>query len=153
MDTFELDEITVVGLALNSTTTNENGRSGIDCGNLWQKFSLEKYADLIPNKLNEDILAIYHSYEGNHNTSFSYFIGCTVSAGTAAPDGMDQLIVPKGKYQKFIAAGEIPTCITGTWNKIWNSNIGRAYKADFEVYDERTKDWKNAVVDIFISVV
>lgn len=38
------------------------------------------------------------------------------------------------------------------WDKIWEANIKRAYKADFEVYDERSRDWDSAEVDIFINI-
>jgi predicted transcriptional regulator YdeE len=46
----------------------------------------------------------------------------------------------------------MPDCVADTWKEIWNSNIPRAYQADFEVYDERSKDWSKAVVEIFISI-
>jgi predicted transcriptional regulator YdeE len=57
-----------------------------------------------------------------------------------------------GTYQKIIAKGKIPYCITDAWNDIWNSDIERAYKTDFEVYDARSKDWSNGEVDIYVSV-
>src|SRR5690349_14738453 len=38
MNKTEKDEFLLMGLKLNNKTTNENGQSGIDCGNLWQKF-------------------------------------------------------------------------------------------------------------------
>ena len=62
-----------------------NGQSSIDCGNLWQEFVKGKYAEIIPNKLTDEILAVYHQYEGDHTKPFSYFIGCKVNADTEAP--------------------------------------------------------------------
>jgi len=147
----ELEEIKLIGLSLPAKTTNEMGQSGIDCGNLWQKFEKENYAGKIPNKLSDEILAVYHHYEGDHTRPFSYFIGCKVEAETEIPEGLDGLLIPKGLYQKIIAAGKMPDCVINTWKEIWNSDIPRAYKADFEVYDERSKDWNNAIVDIFVS--
>ncbi len=152
MDSLKLEEITLVGLSLGTKTTNENGRSAIDCGNLWQKFQEGKIADRIPGKLSDEIYAVYHQYEGDHTLPFSYFIGCKVNNDTKIPEGMDGLIIPAGVYQKFIAAGEMPNCIMDTWKKVWNSGISRAFHVDFEVYGEKSKDWKNAEVDIFISV-
>ena len=70
-----MEEITLIGLSLKTKTTNANGQSNIDCGNLWQEFEKENYADKIPGKLSDEILAVYHQYEGDYTKPFSYFIG------------------------------------------------------------------------------
>ncbi|MDQ6890751.1 MAG: GyrI-like domain-containing protein, partial [Bacteroidota bacterium] len=124
----------------------------IDCGNLWQKFEKENCAEKIPGKIGNEVYAVYHDYEGDYTKPFSYFIGCQVKDDTKVPVGMDSLIIPAGEYQLFIAKGKMPDCIADAWKKIWDSVIPRSYKSDFEVYDERSKDWSNAEVDIFISV-
>jgi len=152
MNKIELEEIKLIGLSLPTKTTNEMGKSSIDCGNLWQKFEKENYTDKILNKLSDEILAVYHQYEGDHTHSFSYFIGCKVEANTEIPEGLDSLVISKGLYQKLISTGKMPGCLTNTWKEIWNSNIPRAYQTDFEVYDERSKDWNKAEVEVFISI-
>lgn len=152
MDKINLEEIKLIGLSLKSKTTNLNGQSNIDCGNLWQKFEKENYAIKIPNKLSNEILAVYYQYEGDHTQPFSYFIGCKVPTNTEVPQGLDSLIIPQGTYQKISAKGEMPNCVANTWKEIWNSDIRRTYKFDFEVYDERSKDWNNAEVDFFLSI-
>jgi predicted transcriptional regulator YdeE len=38
------------------------------------------------------------------------------------------------------------------WTKIWNSDLERAFTADFEVYGEKSLNPENAEVDIFIAV-
>ncbi|MEX0648600.1 MAG: GyrI-like domain-containing protein [Balneolaceae bacterium] len=146
------ENIHLIGLALEHKTINENGQSGIDCGNLWTKFTTESCAEKIPEKLSDNIFAVYHEYEGDHTQPFSYFIGCKVPAGTTAPSGMDSLIIPGGSYQKLTAKGKMPDCIATTWKEIWKSDLPRAYRADFEIYDERSHDWSNAEVDIYLSV-
>jgi len=152
MDKINLEEIKLIGLSLKSKTTNLNGQSNIDCGNLWQKFEKENYAIKIPNKLSNEILAVYYQYEGDHTQPFSYFIGCKVPTNTNVPQGLDSLIIPQGTYQKISAKGEMPNCVANTWKEIWNSDIRRTYKFDFEVYDEPSKDWNNAEVDFFLSI-
>ncbi len=147
-----IEKFRLIGLALKVKTTNENGQSAIDCGNIWSQFMVGKFADLIPGKISNDLYAVYHSYEGDYTKPFSYFIGCKVHADSAVPEGMDSLYLSDGEYQQFIASGKIPDCIAKTWTDIWNSDIDRAYKADFEIYSEKSRDWNNAVVDIFISV-
>ena len=152
MGKIELPEINLIGISLGTKTTNENGQSAIDCGSLWQKFEAGDYANQIPGKLSNEIFAVYHEYEGDYTKPFSYFIGCKVKPDAEAPAGMENLLIPGGIYQKITAKGKMPDCIANAWKEIWSSDISRAYQADFEVYDERSKDWSNAEVDIFISV-
>jgi len=152
MDKIELETTKLIGLALKTKTTNALGQSGIDCGNLWQKFEIEDMVGKIPDRLSDDILAVYHQYEGDHTMPFSYFIGCKVKPETVVPEGMDSLIIPKGAFQKITSRGVMPDCVANTWKEIWNSAIPRAYTADIEVYDQRSKDWSNAEVDFYISV-
>jgi predicted transcriptional regulator YdeE len=152
MNKMELGESRLIGLSLKNKTTNENGQSGIDCGNLWQKFEKGNYAEKIPGKLNNEILAVYHTYEGDHTGTFSYFIGYRVNNDTPVPKGLDTLIIPKGSYQKITAKGKMPDCVTNTWKQIWRSDIPRAFFTDFEIYGERSKDWNKAEVDIFLSI-
>jgi len=148
----KLKEIRLIGLALKTKTTNENGQSAIDCGSLWQQFEKEDYLKKIPGKLTNEIFAVYHDYEGDHTKPFSYFIGCKVKKNTEIPDGLNSLIIPAGIYEKIIAKGKMPDCVADTWKEIWRSNQSRAYNTDFEIYDQKSKNWNDAEVDIFISV-
>ncbi len=152
MDKREQPEFKLIGLKLPHKTTNEGGQSGIDCGNLWQKFEKEKFVERIPNKLDDAIFAVYFDYEGDHTKPFSYFIGSKVKMDTVVPTGMDSLRIPAANYVKVIAKGVMPDCVANSWKGIWNSSTDRAYTYDFEKYDERSKDWSNAVVEIFVSV-
>ena len=46
----------------------------------------------------------------------------------------------------------MPACITDAWKSIWSSDLKREFEYDFEVYDDRSQDWSNTEVDIFVSV-
>ncbi|NOU20084.1 MAG: AraC family transcriptional regulator [Bacteroidales bacterium] len=151
MNMINIPKFKLIGLKLGNKTTNENGQSGIDCGNLWQKFETENFAERIQNKVSSEIYAVYYNYDGDYTKPFSYFIGCKVKNNSEIPHGMDSLVIPAGNYSKVIAKGKMPDCITNSWKKIWSSNIARTYQFDFEIYDERSKDWSNAEVDIFVS--
>ena len=152
MDKIKKNEFKLIGLKLDKKTTNQNGQSGLDCGNLWQKFEKENFVEKIPNKLSEEIYAVYFDYEDDYTKPFSYFIGCKVKIDSEVPNGMDSLSLPAENYSKIIAKGKMPDCVSDSWKNIWASNIDRAYNCDFEVYDERSKDWSNAEVEIFVSV-
>jgi len=151
MQKTSLKEIKLIGISLQGKTTNQNGQSAIDCGSHWQKFETGNYAEKIPNKMSNEIFAVYHEYEGDHTAPYSYFIGCKVDSAAAVPPGMTALIIPATEYVKIIAKGIMPDCVANAWRNIWTSDIKRAYKADFEIYDERSKDWSDAEVDIYIS--
>ena len=152
MGKVEIKEIKLIGLSLKTKTTNTNGQSGIDCGNLWQKFEKGKYAEIIPNKQSNEIFGVYHQYEGDNTKPFSYFVGCKVEPDTEVSQGLESLIIPKGTYYKINAKGKIPDCVVNTWKEIWTSDIPRTHQIDFEVYDERSKDWNDAEVDVYLSI-
>lgn len=142
----------LAGLKLDKKTSNANGQSDLDCGNLWQKFEAGQYLEKLPSRLGDEIYAVYFGYEGDHTQPFSYFIGCRVAQNAELPAGMDSLTVPAQICTRFTAGGRMPECISGAWKEIWNSTIPRAYQYDFERYDERSHDWSKAEVDLFISV-
>jgi len=151
MGIIKLSDFKLIGLRLDKKTTNSGGQSNIDCGNLWQKFEKGDFAGRISNKIGDEIYAVYFDYERDHTKLFSYFIGCRVKINSEPALDMDTLTIPEQSYTKFIAKGKMPDCISNSWKDIWDSKIKRAYKYDFEVYDERSKDWDNAIVDIFVS--
>ena len=151
MGIIKLSDFKLIGLRLDKKTTNSGGQSNIDCGNLWQKFEKEDFAGRISNKIGDEVYAVYYDYEGDYTKPFLYFIGCRVKINSVLAQGMDTLIIPGQSYTKFIAKGKMPGCISNSWEDIWDSKIRRTYKYDFEVYDERSKDWDNAIVDIFVS--
>ncbi|HOI31594.1 MAG: GyrI-like domain-containing protein [Bacteroidales bacterium] len=142
----------LTGLKLDGKTTNQNMQSAKDCGSLWQKFETNKIFDRIKGKLSNEIYAVYYEYEKDENSPFSYFIGCKTSAGYNPPEGLSELIIPAQKYERFLAKGPMTACITEAWKNIWASDLNRKFGFDFEIYDERSHDWNNAEVAIFISI-
>ena len=152
MNTVAIDEINLTGLALENKTTNANGQSHTDCENLWHTFDKGGYADKVVDRISDEIFGVYFDYESDSNGPFNYFIGCKVKPGATVPQGMDTLTIPAGQYHKIVATGKMPDCVVEAWKKVWVSDIVRTYKIDFEVYDERSKDWGNAEVDVYLSV-
>jgi len=146
------DSIYLTGLALTTKTTNDNGQSSIDCKNLWHAFEDGNYPSSIPNKLSDAIYGVYYDYEGDSSQPFSYFVGCKVKNDSPVPAGLSRLVIPAGNYEMISAKGKMPDCVIKAWRDIWAGNFARAYMVDFEVYDERSRDWNNAEVDVYISV-
>ncbi|MEO6314377.1 MAG: GyrI-like domain-containing protein [Chitinophagaceae bacterium] len=142
----------LIGLSLPGKTINKNGQSSIDCKKLWHQFDDGNYAASITHKLSNDIYGVYHQYDGDSGQPFSYFIGCKVAKDTAPPEGLVGLTIPAGTYEKISATGKMPDCVIKAWKDIWTAGLNRTYHTDFEVYDDRSKDWNNAEVDVYVSV-
>jgi predicted transcriptional regulator YdeE len=153
MKEVKLEKSMLIGLSLKRQTSNQNGQSAIDCGSHWQEFVGGNYFDRIPDKLSQDIFAVYHQYQGDHTKPYSYFIGCKVATGSVVPQGLDSIILSEGVYQKIKARGVMPDCVANAWEGIWKGDSRRAYLTDFEVYGEGSKDWNDAEVEIYLSVV
>ena len=147
------DDFKLVGIKLYGKTTNQNNQSSKDCGELWQKFETDKIFNVIPEKLSNEVYAVYFDYEKDETTPFSYFIGCKVEKNSETPKELEELIIPIQEYSKFTAKGVMTGCVTDAWEKLENSNTDRKFGFDFEVYDERSQDWSNAEVDIYISTI
>ncbi len=146
-----LDTFKVIGFSIR--TTPKDGQDIKDIGNLWEKFLKENLLDKIPNKENNEILAIYHNYQSDHLEPYSYTIGAKVSIVNEVPKDMELLNIPPSQYTVFTAEGVFPKCLIETWKEIWTQNTNRAFSYDFEVYDEdffKTNS-KEKKVNIFIS--
>lgn len=152
MKEIEKDEMQIIGIELETKTSNLNGKSGIDISKLWEQFEKDKIFPKIPNRINNEILGVYFNYDGDYTETFSYMIGCVVMDGTDAPQGMKKITIPKSKYRKFVARGKMPDCIGEVWRLIWGTELDRAYTYDYEVYGEKSQNWEDAEVDVFIAV-
>ncbi len=75
----------------------------------------------------------------------------------AVPKGMVRRQFLAGRYAVFTSErGPVAKVVVETWKRIWSyyespANGQRAYRADFEVYDQRAADPSNAQVDIYIG--
>lgn len=141
---------TFIGISVR--TSNANNQAAKDIKQLWETFTKEGIFDKIPNKTKETVLAVYTNYEGDHTMPYDTIVGCKVSSLDHIPEGLTGYSFNGGTYSKFVSKGDITKgSVYNTWLEIWQQNLGRKYTADFEVYDERSKDLTNAEVDIFIS--
>ena len=147
-----VDPFKIIGIS--TWTTNADGQAVIDLGNLWSRFRGEKLLTLIPNKLANDIYAVYTDYMTDHRGAYTAIIGCSVKSLDNIPPGLMGREFNGGQYRKFTAKGKMPHVVLRQWQDIWNEDkkIGRKYTADFEVYGRKSLDPENAEIDIFISI-
>ena len=138
----------VIGIKIR--TSNDTHQK--DAFPLCEKFQQEKMKDSIPNKLNDDLLAIYTEYEKDYTKPYTYFLGCEVASIKEIPDGMSLLIIPKSSYAVFSNKGPFPHSLIKTWQDIWSSDVKRAYATDFEVYPSHFDRSQVSDIPIYISI-
>jgi predicted transcriptional regulator YdeE len=147
----KISQFSVIGISVR--TTNENGQARQDIPALWNKFMEEGIADQIPDKIENSIYCIYTEYETDHTKPYNTILGCKVKNIDTIPAGMVGNTFEEANYSKHIAKGNILQGIVfDEWTKIWNSDLDRAFTADFEVYGEKAQNPENAEVDIFVAV-
>ncbi len=101
---------------------------------------------------------VYTNYESDFTGDYTYFIGEEVANFDEIAEDFETLTIPNQSYIKFTNnPGPMPDVCINMWKdilKMKSSALGgeRAYIADFEVYDERSQDHNNAVIDIYICV-
>lgn len=142
------DTLKVIGIQMK--TTNEKGQAYNDIAKFWEKFNKEKIFEKIPNKKSNDILALYTDYEGDYSQPYNYMICCEVTSLEEVPPGMVTRIIPTADYTILKAQGKFPECLIQTWQTIWQSDLKRSYRYDFEIY--KTLDLNNADIDVYIGV-
>jgi predicted transcriptional regulator YdeE len=142
----------IMGISI--ITTNQDGKAIMEIGNLWKKFYQEEIPLKIPDRIGEEVYSVYTDYEGDHEKPYKVLIGCQVTAETPTVQSLDAVLIPVGQYEKFTAKGNLTQGAVGkTWYNIWNSNLNRAFKADFEVYGEKSVDTTDGEVDIFVGIL
>lgn len=70
------------------------------------------------------------------------------------PEGLVGRELKGGKYQRFVARGQMPNSIMETWKKIWEKDkeLNRLYSDDFEIYGEKSQKGSNSEVEIYIAI-
>jgi len=148
----KIEPFKIIGISVR--TTNENSKSVLDLGKLWERFYKENIASKIPGKLSEEIYSVYTDYETDYKGSYTTIIGYKVNLLNSIPEGMMGIGIIGGNYQLFKAKGKMPDAVVSQWMGIWENDdkLKRAYTSDFEVYGEKSKNPQNAEVDIYIAV-
>ena len=91
--------------------------------------------------------------ENDHTKPYTTFIGCKVTTANEIPEGMSSIIIGGGDYAVSSVRGNLSEgFVVKEWMRIWNSDLDRAYTADFEVYTPSEKDITNLEVGFYIAV-
>jgi len=149
-ETKKLEEFHVIGISVR--TTNQDGKSQKDIGELFGIFFRDNLIEKIPNKESNDVYCIYTEYESDFNAPYTTIIGCRVKSLENVPTGLIRITVPSLEYSVFKSTGKLPESVGKTWNQIWQSDISRKYIVDFDVYGQKAQNPNDAEVDTYVSI-
>ncbi|MCI8965860.1 MAG: AraC family transcriptional regulator [Clostridia bacterium] len=146
----ELEEKIIQGIAIK--TTNQDGKSIKDIGETWQRLFTDGIYENIPNKINGKTIGLYTKYEGDYTKPYLFIAGAEVRKGEKINKEIESIVIPKGKYAKFIIIGDIKNSVGEAWQEIWNMDLKRKYICDFEEYQNNLGDMEKQEIHIYIGI-
>ena len=148
----------IIGIEARTTNSRESGDDGV-IPKQWQKFFRDRVQDKITNTADSNLYAVYSDYASDRNGEYSYVIGVRVKSDASVPAGLVLKKIPAGNYVLITSEqGPVAKVVVAAWQKIWaledKGQLGgtRAYKADFEIYDNRATDPQNSQVDLYVGL-
>jgi predicted transcriptional regulator YdeE len=148
---------TVIGIAERTANAKEMTGDGV-IGKQWARFMQENLLAQIPNRSDSTIISVMTDYASDKDGEYTHLIGAKVTSAVEVPPGMVVKKVPAGRYAVFTSEkGPVAKVVVETWQRIWSipkSSPGgdRAYKADYELYDQRAANPQDAQVDVHIGI-
>jgi len=151
-ETTTLDEFVVVGIAARTNNAREMTADGV-IGKQWQRFMQEGVPARIDGKADSRILAVYTDYASDKDGDYTFLLGAKVAPESPVRTGLSLRRIPAGRYAVFTSErGPVAKVVPETWKRIWAAPLQRAYRADFELYDERAADPQDAQVAIYVGL-
>ena len=154
----EQPEFSVIGIQVRTSNAKEMTGGGA-ISKQWAKFFKEGIANKIRNKVDSTIYAVYTGYASDRDGEYDFIVGMKVGSASDVPPGMVAKKVPSGRYAIVTSAkGPVEQVVPQAWQRVWsmedNKQLGgaRAYKADFEVYDQRSQNPQESQVDLYIGL-
>lgn len=146
----ELEEKVVAGIKIK--TTNKDGKAVQDIGITWQKLFSDGIYEKMPNKVNGKTIGLYTEYEGDYTKPYTFIAGAEVSKEVKNNEELESIIIPKGKYAKFIITGDVQNSVGQAWQEIWDMALKRKYTCDFEEYQNNSEDMQKQEIHIYIAL-
>jgi predicted transcriptional regulator YdeE len=147
----------IAGLTARTNNAHEMSGKG-KIGSVWQQFLQPNLVSKIPNKMGVDLIAAYTDYESDHTGHYTYLLGLPVISAESLPANLTLKHIPPGRYAVFSSSrGPRAKVVPELWQRIWamsTEELGgtRAFRTDYEIYDQRASDPENAQVDVYIGL-
>ena len=146
----ELEEKVVTGIKIK--TTNQDGKAIQDIGMTWQKLFANGIYEKIPNKVNGKTIGLYTEYEGDYTKPYIFIAGTEVNKEVKIGEEIESIVIPKGKYAKFVITGDVQNSVGQAWQEIWTMDLKRKYTCDFEEYQNNSEDMQKQEIHIYIAL-
>lgn len=146
----------VIGVKARTTNEKERGGNG-EIPKLWQRMMQENLADKIPNRYDQNLIAVYTDYASDQNGEYTYVLGARVTSAKDVPPGFVTVNISAGKYAVVQSDKGPPSEIMPrVWRRIWAmspAELGgtRAFKSDYEIYPPGT-DVQNMQVTLYLGL-
>lgn len=148
----------LLGLSAKTSNQKEMDPKTAVIGKTFERFFSEKIGENLPSCCSDSLFAVYTEYESDFNGSYTYFLGVEVSDFDSVPKMLSTLLIPAQTYTQFTTEpGAFPNVVIKAWENIWKmdkASLGgeRAYLADLEIYDARSHNPQQAIIDILIGL-
>jgi predicted transcriptional regulator YdeE len=148
----QVGDFYIVGIS--TVTSNQDGQSAKDIGELWGRFYDENVLQMIEERESDEIYSVYTDYESDFRGRYTCILGVRVNVIVSIPEGYVGRKIEGGKFIKVVARGLMPGAVFSAWNRIWENDeaLNRKYGSDFEVYGDEATFGDDGEVDIFLSV-
>ena len=144
----ELSEKTVVGLSARTSNSAPDMHQTIS--GLWNDFYGKGVYSSISAKTTGKALEIYADYECDENGTYTTMVGCETTDAAHLPDGASNLVIPAGKYAKFVVRGNMVEACVAFWEELWKMDLPRTFVCDFEEYQNADAD--NCEIHMYIGI-
>lgn len=155
----QLKQTTFFGITVRTSNKDEMNPKTAKISGCIQQFYGQKLYEKIENPINPAVaIGAYTNYVSDHTDEYTYFIGMEVADTVECPAELEKLVIPAGTYVEFTTdKGKMPDILVAKWKEIWEmtpQDFGapRAYKVDFELYDQTTTDYNNVQPKIYIGI-
>jgi predicted transcriptional regulator YdeE len=142
--------ITVAGISIRTS----NAKAFEEIPLLWKTFFEKQILSAVPDKVNDDIYAVYTEYDripqnadDIYSLSYTFIIGAAVNRTDRLPSTLVSTIVPASKRAVFPIEQAKPELVGAEWQKIWQmQDLLRAFAPDYEHYSA------NGDINILVSL-
>ncbi|WP_462384688.1 zinc ribbon domain-containing protein [Intestinibacillus massiliensis] len=144
-----LDERTVVGIG--TRTGNDAPDMMQKIGKVWQDFMGGGAVERIPGRTGDRCYGLYYNYTWDDN-SYDMLAAWGADGDAPLPEGFQRVTIPGGQYAKFSFRGDVTQDTGRFWGEVWQIELPRAYRIDFEEYICEDGDEANAQINIYIGL-
>ena len=142
----QTEAILIIGIELRTT----NDRAFTDIPLHWQKFYQDSMLDQIPNKVSNDVYAVYTNFEHpgqNNEGMYSFILGAQVTTLNFIPFPFVSTVIPPSRREVFSVATSHPENVGETWQTIWRrTDLKKTFISDYERYQP------SGTIAIFVGI-